>query len=154
MPCKQMVTNCWNENQQLQPWLFVRHLWQTKSSRYKSFYMYFNSKSIQYPSKVNSMQTEVMHYSIQNLKVLEINRISTLRINKRCWMICSTVRFFWLPFELGWFQRRSSSYSASVKSFETSRQTWFFSWDDILLINSYHMRCKHGKAFTGIHHFC
>ena len=37
------------------------------------------------------------------------------------------------------------------KSFETSRQTWFFSfWDGILSINSYHMRCEHEKTFTGI----
>ena len=75
-------------------------------------------------------------------------------------MICSIVRFVWLPFKWGWFQRRSSLYSASVKSFETSRETWFFSfWDGILLINSYHMRCEHEKTFTGIHvfllvHFC
>ena len=69
-------------------------------------------------------------------------------------------RFVWLSFELGWCQKRSSLYSASGKSFETSRQTWFFSfWDGILSINSYHMRCKHEKTFTGIHvfllvHFC
>ena len=61
-------------------------------------------------------------------------------------------RFFWLPFESGWFQRRSSSYSASIKSFETPRRTWFFSfWDGILSINSYHMRYEYEKTFTGIH---
>ena len=55
---------------------------------------------------------------------------------------------------MGWFQRRSSSYSASVRSCETSRQTWFFSfWGDILSIHSYHMRCGHEKTFTGIHVF-
>ena len=83
-----------------------------------------------------------------------------LRINKWCWTICSTVKFVWLTFESGWFQRWSSSYSAGVKSFETSRQTWLFSfWDGILSINSYHMQCEHEKTFTGIHvfllvHFC
>ena len=64
MPCEQMVTN------PTVAALAVRPPSQTMSSRYKSFY--FNSKSIQYPSKVDSMQTEVMHYSIQNLKLPEI----------------------------------------------------------------------------------
>ena len=70
------------------------------------------------------------------------------------------MRFVWLPFESGWFQRRTSLYSASIKSFETSKGTWFFSFcHGILSINSYHMRCEGEKTFTEIHvfllvHFC
>ena len=108
------------------------------------------------------MQTEVMHYSIQNLKIPEII-IEFLRLELASdarWSVPLWGSSDFPSNESGWFQRRSSSYSASVKSFETSRQTWFFSfWDGILSIDSYHMRCEHEKTFTGMHvfllvHFC
>ena len=45
MPCKQMVTNCWDENQQLQPWLFVCHLKRcpVDKSRFTSILSQFNA---------------------------------------------------------------------------------------------------------------
>ena len=55
-----MVTNCWDENQQLQPWLLVRHLKRCPVDKSR------------FQSKVDSMKTEVMHYLIQNLKIPEI----------------------------------------------------------------------------------
>ena len=74
MPCKQMVTNCWDENQQLQPWLFVHQLKRcpVDKSRFTSILSRFNA-NWSHALFDTKLKDTWKHY-----------RISTLRINKRC----------------------------------------------------------------------
>ena len=67
----------------------------TKSFRYKSFH--YNSKSIRFPSKVNTMHANQSHFSLKKtLRYLAVWNYYVqnfhIRIAKQYWMVCSTMR--------------------------------------------------------------
>ena len=75
-------------NDVIAAWLFIHHLIRCPVDSIKSFFWYkpfhFNSKLIQCPSKVDSMQTEatIWYTTLRYLAVENHYRISTLRIEK------------------------------------------------------------------------
>ena len=113
-------------------------------------------------SKVNSMQTEVMHYLIQNLKlpeiIIEFPRVGLT--SDAGWFVPLWGSSDFFSNRAGFREEVHGIQLASKVSRPPDKHDWFFSfWDGILLINSYHMRCEHEKTFTGIHvfllvHFC
>ena len=116
-------------------WLFVRHLKWCPIDSIQSCFDTNHFTSIW--SRCNThlkliwwMQTEVtiQYKTLRYLAVWNHYRISRLAIDKRYWTICSTVRWVWLPFESGWFQRKRSSHSVSGKSSKTNMIFLLLRW--------------------------
>ena len=98
MPCKQIAgmktNNC--SLAVCPPSQTVSGWFDTKSFHYNSSQFDAHLKSIQ--CKLKSLFTVIWYKTLRYLTAWNYYRISTLRLAKWYWMICSTVRLVWLPF--------------------------------------------------------